>query len=408
WYGGIFGVTQIAYLQGVYSFFTQGLFWYVAYFAFAVLLARKIRRHRVLSLPELIGQKFGDGARKFAAVILFFHALPVTYAISVGLLLKLSLGLDFFWAMVLGVAVVAIYTSLGGFRSVVITDCLQFILMFAAVIMVIFACFTQIGGVSFLTSTLPARYFSWQGEHQVSTALVWLFIACTSTFIHPVFYQRCLAAKSDGVAVKGIFIAMIFWLLFDVCTTLGGMYARAVLPNADSSTAYLVLGMNLLPHGLRGLFLTGVLATILSTLDSFMFVSGTSFSYDLVGKMKFFRGYEHPVAIVVSAFTVVLVGAIFESNFEPLWLFMEGAFSTSMMVPAMASVLLKRRMSDYHFLIPSIFALIMYGSATVLQKTGIITLEPFYLAHGTALTGFLFALKTKTQGQAEITKFADG
>ncbi len=405
WYGGIFGVTQIAYLQGIYSFFTQGLFWYVAYFAFAMFLVKKIRRHKVLSLPELIGQKFGANARKFAAVVLIFHALPVTYAISVGLLLKISLGLDFFWAMVLGVSIVAAYTSMGGFRSVVITDCLQFILMFGAIIIVTFACFTKLGGISFLTANLPPHYFTWRGEHPISTALIWLFIACTSTFIHPVFYQRCLAASSDKVAVRGILIAMLFWLLFDVCTTLLGMYARAILPNTDSATAILTLGMNLLPHGLRGLFLTGILATILSTLDSFMFVSGTSFSYDLLGKKTIFRGLEHPIAIVLSAVVVVAFGAVFETNFEPLWLFMEGAFSTSMMVPALASVFLRRQINEYHFVIPATLALITFALGTALKGTFMISVEPFYLAHAVAFISFVAVLKIKAQSQTKNYEF---
>lgn len=408
WYGGILGVTQIAFEQGVYSFFTQGLFWYFSYFAFAVFLAKKIRQKKVLSLPELIGQKFGERARRLAAVILFFHAMPVTYAISVGLLLQMALGMDFFWGVVAGVMIVAIYTSFGGFRGVVVTDCLQFVLMFVAVIMVVSVSIYKFGGLSFLAAELPPKYFAWRGEHTISSALIWLFIACTSTFIHPVFYQRCLAAKSNRVAILGIFIAMIFWLVFDLSTTLGGMYARALFPTTDSAKAYLQLGIELLPHGLRGIFVSGVLATILSTLDSFMFVAGTTVSYDLIGAKSIFRSYGHPIAIFFCAAVVIVLASMFGANFEATWLFMEGAFSTSMMVPAMAAVLLKRRFRSSNFLMPASGALVTFGLSTYLYRQNLIAIEPFYLAHGAALGLFILILHRHAQSDTKMAQFANG
>ncbi len=194
WYGGIFGVTQIAFENGVYSFFTQGLFWYVAYIIFAVTLAKKIRQQKVLSLPELIGHKFGPRARKLSAVILFFHALPVTYAVSVGLFLQIVLGIDFAWAVLCGVLLVAIYTSLGGFRGVVITDCLQFILMFVALGMVVITLFSKFGGISFLRENLPAHYFSWRAENRIFRGAHLAFY-CVHQHPHPPSFLSTLPSR---------------------------------------------------------------------------------------------------------------------------------------------------------------------------------------------------------------------
>lgn len=403
WYGGILGVTQIAFEQGIYGFFTQGLFWYFAYFAFALFLSKKIRKQNVMSLPELIGQNFGPHARKFAGLILFFHALPITYAISVGLLLQLIFDISFFWAIILGVGTVAIYTALGGFKGVVFTDCLQFVLMFLAVIMVAVTCFFKFGGISFLISSLPEKHFFWRGEHNLSNAFIWLFIACTSTFIHPVFYQRCLAAKSDAVALWGILAAMAMWLVFDTCTSLGGMYARALFPKADSSTAYLVLGINILPHGLRGLFLSGVLATILSTLDSFIFVSGTSISYDLL-KPKL-HNHHHKLAIFGCAALLIFLGGTFGHNFEANWLLMEGAFSSTLLAPVLAAIWLKPRFLGWHFMVPATLSLLVFFIATYVNSRYILPLAPFYCAHLTSFAVLAFLLYIKPQGQAQMPIF---
>lgn len=408
WYGGIFGVTQIAFEQGIYSFFTQGLFWYVSYFLFAIFLAKKIRAKKVLSLPELIGQKFGERARKIAAIILFFHAMPVSYAISVGILLKLILGVSFFWGLLIGVTLVAIYTALDGFRGVVFTDCIQFLLMFSAVIIMLVFCVSKFGGLDFLHESLPTHYFAWHGETTFSSAIIWLFLACTSTFIHPVFYQRCLAAKSDSVAIKGIFFAMTFFFVFDVCTTLGGMYARAALPTHDSATAYLALGLDILPHGLRGIFVAGILATILSTLDSFMFVAGTSLSYDLLGDKSIFGAYAHEISILFSAAFVITLGSYFGTDFEATWLFMEGLFSTSVLVPVLASVLWPRRFSNANFIAPALGSMMTFALATMLQRHGMAIIEPFYVAHAVALIIFVSVLHLETKRNTKMANATNG
>ncbi len=338
WYGGIFGVTQIAFKHGLYSFVTQGLSWYAAYLLFALVLAKKIRRSKVLSLPELIGLRFGLKARQLSGVLLFFHALPVTYALSVGLLLQIVLGLSLPLAIVLGVSIVAIYSIWGGFKGVVITDAAQFLLMFGSVSMILAFSIYYFGAADFLSSNLPESYFNWRGDNSPIAVGTWFIVACSTTLVHPVFYQRCLAAKSDQIAVRGILLAILCWFFFDCCTTLGGMYAKALIPEADSAKAYLFYSLQLLPAGLRGLFITGILATILSTLDSFLFVSGTSLSYDLLGTKKL----GHQSMIGLSALLTLTIAIFFKADFENMWLFREGIFGASLIIPVSLTLLSRK------------------------------------------------------------------
>ncbi len=71
WYGGIFGVTEIAFKQGVFNFFTQGVFWYITYILFAFFLVQRIRHEPVHTLPELVARKFGIRAGYLASVLIF-------------------------------------------------------------------------------------------------------------------------------------------------------------------------------------------------------------------------------------------------------------------------------------------------------------------------------------------------
>ena len=52
WYGGIFGVTKIAFNQGIYNFVTQGAFWYIAYIVFALFMVDKILQSSHSSKPN--------------------------------------------------------------------------------------------------------------------------------------------------------------------------------------------------------------------------------------------------------------------------------------------------------------------------------------------------------------------
>lgn len=394
WYGGIFGVTQIAFNSGVYNFFTQGLFWYFSYAVFAIFLVKKIRKHNILSLPELLGIKFGDKARSTSAVLIFFHALPVTYALSSGILLHMLFNISVFTGLVICVLLVSSYSFLGGFRGVVFSDALQFVLMFSSQIILVGFLIFNFGLHPFLVNNLPESHFNWFGQTDMSSALIWLFIACTSTLTHPAFYQRCMAAKSDRVAILGIFIAMGFWLVFDICTTLLGMYARAILPTADSYKACLILGLQVLPVGLKGFYVVGIISTIFSTMDSFLFVSGTSISYDLLKKHK------HQWSIFLSAGMLIILASYFDTNFEAIWLFLEGLFSSAVFLPVILALFYKKPLSPVCFFGPSLCAVLLFCWATFTNLTYI---QPFYLAHIGAFLVFIVSLNTHANRQAKIT-----
>src|SRR5690606_6268093 len=90
-------------------------------------------------------------------------------------------------------------------------------------------------------------------------------------------------------------------------TTFGAMYALAVIPEAESATAYLTYSVQLLSTGWKGFFLAGFLATILSTLDSYLFLSGTVAAYDLApARYKGRVGVHHAGTVAVGLLAVGL------------------------------------------------------------------------------------------------------
>jgi SSS family solute:Na+ symporter len=327
WYGGIFGVTALTFEKGIYNLLTQGIFWYGSYLIFAFFLIKKIRSQDIMTIPELSGKLFGKKAEKLTAALNFLNLLPLAYTISLGIFLKSLFGGSLFFNTVIGVSLVTAWSLWGGFRAVVFSDIVQFFFMLLSVILVVIFSWGQLCSPFELITKLPPTHLDWTGGESIMTLMVWGFIAL-STLVDPNFYQRVLAADSEKTAKRGILLSTLVWFLFDCCTTLGALYARAYLPEANSQDAYLLFSIQLVPEGVRGLILAGILAIILSTLDSYLFNAATCLSYDLFSVKKKFRLWHHHVALVIVSIFSVFFGLQFKGNVVDVWKTL-GSFSAA-------------------------------------------------------------------------------
>ena len=89
------------------------------------------------------------------------------------------------------------------------------------------------------------------------------------------------------MARRGILVAVIFWIVFDAMTTTAGLYARAALPDIQSPVmAYPLLAEAVLPPVAKGLFYAGMLAAIMSTLNSQAFISSMTLGRDIVARLR--------------------------------------------------------------------------------------------------------------------------
>jgi len=82
-------------------------------------------------------------------------------------------------------------------------------------------------------------------------------------------------------------VAIVFWVVFDAMTVTAGLYARAALPDlATPVMAYPMLAESVLPPGAKGLFYVGMLATIMSTLNTLALVSATTLGRDILWRWR--------------------------------------------------------------------------------------------------------------------------
>ena len=217
--------------------------------------------------------------------------------------------------------------------------------MCSGVALVLILSISNFGGLEFLKSNLPETHFSLTGTNSIATTFIWGMIAL-STLVDPNFYQRCFAAKSPKVAKKGILISTLIWAIFDICTTFGAMYARPSFPEAEAKTAYLTYAIQLLPEGLRGFFLAAILATILSTLDSYLFLSGATVSYDLAPKDFVTKNIYQYLGTLGSAIFAYVLAIYFKGDIKTVWKTLGSYSAACLLLPVLLGHTLKKRIGD--------------------------------------------------------------
>ncbi len=358
WYGGILGIGEFAYLYGISSWFIFGLPYYIFAGIFAIILAGKIRRAGHITIADMFYTHHSKAVGILGSVFLLFMTTPAPYILMVALLLQIILGWSFISCLLLGTIISTCYVYFGGFRSVVQTDKFQFLLIYSGFFLLFFFLVKDFGGYSYLSEQLPPLHLTWHGGNTFQYMIVWFFLA-SWTFIDPGFHQRCAAARSTKIARRGIFISILFWFIFDFLTISTGLYAVAILQDIDPVLAYPLLADKLLPPFLKGLFITGLLAVIMSTIDSFSLLSAITFGRDLLWRFKeaketALNSYTR-IGLIITAAISVLLCLLFPSVIE-LWYVIGSLFIPPMILPLITAYYPGLRLSGNQTLFIMIFS----------------------------------------------------
>lgn len=284
WYGGILGVSEYSYSYGLSNWFVFGAPYYLYAVIFALFLAKRARKSELLSLPDRFQLAYGRSAARLCGGIIFLTTMPAAYLLMMGKLIEWMFGWSYSMSLVVGTLLSTLYLFRGGLKSVVRTDMLQFLLMYVGFAVMVVTLFSTYGGLNFIKARVPAVLLTPTGGQTIGAVLVWYFIAST-TLVEPLFYERAYAAKSEKIVLPGILVAIVFWALFDFMTTATGLYARALLGDVASPIfAFPELAARVLPAGLFGLFLAALVATVASTIDSYMFIAGAALGRDVAAR----------------------------------------------------------------------------------------------------------------------------
>jgi solute:Na+ symporter, SSS family len=291
-------------------------------------------RSGVFTMPEFLERRYSPAARWYLAIISIIGYVLTKISVTIfagGLVFVTLMGIDFWTGALVVVVATGLYTILGGLRAVLITDAMQMVVLLGGAIAVTIIGLNAVGGwgelvtaagPEFMTLWKPATdpNFPWTGII-LGAPILGIWYWCTDQFI----VQRVLAARDLSHARRGTVFAGFLKLLPLFIFVVPGVIAyvlvqqgRLELETADQALPALVA--TLLPVGLRGVVVAGLLAALMSSLSSVFNSTSTLITWDVYKKIRP-DASEQRLVWVGRISTAVLVG------FGLLWIPLMGLIS---------------------------------------------------------------------------------
>ncbi|XP_039717701.1 solute carrier family 5 member 4 isoform X1 [Pteropus medius] len=310
----------------------------------------------VMTMPEYLRKRFGGKRLQvYLSVLSLFICVILRISSDIfsgAIFIKLSLGLDLYLAIISLLAITAIYTITGGLASVIYTDTLQTIIMLIGSFILMGFAFAEVGGYESFAEkymnaipsivdgdnlTISSRCYTPQADSfhifqdAVTGDIPWpgmifgmtivaMWYWCTDQII----VQRCLSGKNMSHVKAACIMCGYLKLLPMFLMVMPGMISRilytekvaCVVPSecvkhcgikvGCTNYAYPMLVMELMPNGLRGLMLSVMLASLMSSLTSIFNSASTLFTMDLYTKIRK-QASEKELLIAGRLFIILLI-----------------------------------------------------------------------------------------------------
>jgi len=351
------GVPGTGY-HGDLTYLQFGVGSLLARFVVAYLFLQAFYQSNCVSIYQYMRDRFGGVSHRTTAI---FFLVSRINASSVRLLLA-SVGLSVFFGMPIWVAVLLfvlvalIYTTAGGIRAVIWTDCLQAAVFIGGGLAAFYYLVSGIGWSDFWSQASEEgllKFFHWMPESpgpdengivpEVSVWGLWFsdwnlfYLACLNGFVMTIaalgcdqdLTQRMLTCKNVGLARRsvilsgflGIPVAALFVLVGVALTLWIAQTGNQPPDGVTDNQIFAWFIAEVAPAGLKGLLFIGIMATAMSSLDSAVNALSSSVLYDLAGERS--RSRLRVSRLWIVFFGVLLAGlAIGFSSYEEsfVWL----------------------------------------------------------------------------------------
>ena len=317
------------------------------------LFARRWQRANVATPVEYLERRYGPGVRQVVSWCgVGFRILNNTVRLyTLGIIASEFLGVSLARGVWLGVAVVLVYSCVGGMWSVLVTDLVQCVVLLGFSVSVVPLALDAVGGLGALHAALPEHFSLFNGHRGT-----WTFLAAYYLIVFVKyngewsFIQRLTSVPNERDAVKmGLLTAAIF-LVFPVVAVLPAIAARVYLPDLPPELherCYIEMCIRLLPPGALGLMVSAMLSASLSTLASEFNVTANVLTTDIYRRLFRPAAGERELLLVARAGTLcvaaaIAVGALYVAG-------LGGAFEANKLLMALFGV---------PIVIPSVFGIV--------------------------------------------------
>jgi SSS family solute:Na+ symporter len=335
--------AQNGYLYG-FAGATPGILMAIAMYVVGVtgFCIKPLRDSGVITIPELIEQRFGPRIRWASGVVIVLGGL-----LNMGVFLRVggdflvhvsgigtqSTGSNNHYLEIMMTVLlvgVAVYTILGGMLSVLVTDFLQFIVMSAGLILVTILILYKVGWHA-MVETVEINYGAGGFNPFLNPERGWsyvvfnAFLNTAAVLTWQTTIARVLAARNTQTGRKIYTRTSFFFVCRFVIPGLWGIAALTVIGRVDETKTMLAMPQYLgqtVPAGLMGLLIAAMLAADMSTDSSYMLTWGSVIYNDILAPFRRTKWSERK-GILVNRCIIAVIGVFL--LIYGLWYKVEGS-----------------------------------------------------------------------------------
>ncbi len=266
------------------------------------------------------------------ALLIAFFAAMTTQFIGGARLLETTVGISYTHALLIFALTVGLYTFIGGFRAVVLTDTIQGTVMIIGTIVLLVAVIYAGGGVESAVEKLaeidPYLVDPYGPNEMLDfqfMASFWVLV-CFGVVGLPHTAVRCMAFKDSKALHSGMLIGTIILTVIMFGMHLAGALGRAVVPDLTIPDQVIpTLMLQVLPPIVAGIFLAAPMSAIMSTIDAQLIQSSAIFVKDLYLSAKpEMAAQQKKISWLSSIITMILTALLIFAALNPpdmiIWL----------------------------------------------------------------------------------------
>jgi SSS family transporter len=292
-------------------------------------LAPRWKATGALTAAEFVKERLGGTVQKCFIYIFMLVSLFIKGSVlyPVAKLVSVSLGFPLVPStVVLGLFMIA-YTAVGGLWAVMVTDILQFVILTAAVLIILPLAAKAAGGLEGFAQQAPDGFFDLlNGEYTLGFVLAFALYHICYIGGNWTFVQRYTSVDSPAAARKVAFLFAGLYLVSPILWMLPPMLYKVINPGLqglDTENAYLMVCRLVLPSGLMGLMLTGMYFSTSASANTTLNVVSAVFTNDI------YKGLLNPGATDRQLMFVARASS---------WLFGVGMIGIALLVPAAGGI----------------------------------------------------------------------
>lgn len=265
-------------------------------------VVKKVYSKGKFTLPELIGQYYGESARKVTSVIIPVAWLGIVAAqiIAGAQILVSFFNMTYSSGVLLTAIIFIVYTYIGGQVSIMRTDLFQAFFILAGVVLTAFMIpADQLPALPDFAGQFPFN------RHFLPLDLFILIITFSSTFVvGPDIYSRVFCARDSKTAFRSVLIVALILIPFGFVLSYVGIYAAALHPGAQNSSALVNLADLYLPEWATGILVAALISAVLSTAAT------TLLTASMILSELFHKDINNPISFRQTKFFIIGVGVL--------------------------------------------------------------------------------------------------